>query len=398
MSTSTLPAPSDLPFVRNRATWLGYAMTAFFGFSISLVGPLMPFIEESLNLNYTQIGYHFMLQAAGGLITSLTGDKIARRIGNARAGVAGIVLLIASLPGLVFGPGLPVTLLAALLYGIGGGLLIFVATATITDANPEHTAKVYAEGNIAGGSAVIVGPVVVGLVARSTLGWQAIAVFPLINLIILLLIFRGLPIPPERLKKKRESVDDLEKSPLPTLFWIFGLLMFLAVALEWLIASWGANYLSTVVGYSTSTAAALVSVFAFAVVVGRIIGRRLMNVVPESRLLIFSLLWVLLAFPLYWLGSPPAVSVLGLFITGLGIGNLSPLSMSGAMTAAAPQTNRASARFGMFPSLGNLIMLQLLGILADQFGMQRAYALVMVLVILGIVVTLQVNRMRPSMV
>jgi fucose permease len=395
--TSTVLS-TDTPFVRTRATWLGYAMTVFFGFTISLPGPLMPFVRDALDLTYTQMGYHFMLQAAGGLITSLTGDRIASRIGNAGAGGLGLVLIVTSLPGLVFGSGLPMTLVAVTLYGIGAGLTIFIATAIITDANPRHTTRSFTESNIAGGSAVIVGPIMVGLTAKSALGWQAIALFPLINLAALLTIFRGLPIPPERRKRKREPADDTASSPLPLLFWMFGMLAFLTVALEWLISSWSADFLATVVGYSTSTAAALVSVFTGAVVIGRVIGRRLMTFVSESRLLFFSLVWVLLVFPLYWVGSPPALSVVGLFVIGLGVGNLSPLCMSGAMTAASPQTNRASARFGLFPSLGNLTMLQLLGILADQFGIQRAYGVVMVVVILAMLMTLQINRMRRTAV
>ena len=39
----------------------------------------------------------------------------------------------------------------------------------------------------------------------------------------------------------------------------------------------------------------------------------------------------------------------GLFLMGLGVGNLGPLTMSGAMTAAGDQTTRASARLGHVP-------------------------------------------------
>ena len=73
---------------------------------------------------------------------------------------------------------------------------------------------------------------------------------------------------------------------MPTLFWVFGILMFLGVTVEFLTTSWSANFLATVVGYPPSTAAALVSVFAVAIVLGRLAGRRLLDFMPESRLLI----------------------------------------------------------------------------------------------------------------
>ena len=53
--------------------------------------------------------------------------------------------------------------------------------------------------------------------------------------------------------------------------------MFLSVAIEWLISGLGASFLTTVVGFELSTAAALMSVFAVSIVLGRLIGRRLLN-------------------------------------------------------------------------------------------------------------------------
>jgi hypothetical protein len=105
---------------------------------------------------------------------------------------------------------------------------------------------------------------------------------------------------------------------------------------------------------------------------------------------------VLLSFPLYWLCSLPALNVVGLFFIGLGVGNLAPLSMSGAMAAASGATSRASARFGLFPSIANVTMLQLVGVLADQFGIRNAYAVVIVVVIVAIGAALGANRMRAN--
>jgi hypothetical protein len=45
--------PSIQPFVRNRLTWLAYAMLAYIGFTQSMLGPLMPFLRAELSLNYT---------------------------------------------------------------------------------------------------------------------------------------------------------------------------------------------------------------------------------------------------------------------------------------------------------------------------------------------------------
>ena len=143
---------------------------AYFSFGLSLVGPAMPFIGEKMGLTYTEMGYHFMLMSAGTLVTSLIGDRIARRIGNARMAWGGAVLMALALFGVVFGTSLGMTLTFTLLYGLGGGATILIALATITDASRQHPTKAFTEANIGAGLAMILGPVLMGLIAQSAAG------------------------------------------------------------------------------------------------------------------------------------------------------------------------------------------------------------------------------------
>ncbi len=389
---TAMATPVDKPFVRAPVTWLAYALMAYFTLALSLLGPIMPFIAANLKLTFTEIGYHFTMLAVGGLITALIGDKIAKRIGNTRLGWSGAVLIGLALPGITFGTGLTTTLFFTFLYGFGIGAVALVAIATLAQANPEHATKAYAEGNIGGSISLIVGPALVGFVASSILGWQAIAFLPLLLIALIGFIFRGVALPSSHKESRSPSQEVAENAPLPLLFWVFGVLIFLVVAIEWLISAWGASFLTTVVGYLPSTAAALVSVFAFAMLLGRLLGRRLLEFMSETRLLIFSLVWVLLTFPIYWLSILPILNVVGLFLIGLGVGNLAPLTMSGAMAAAGEATNRGSARLTLFPTLANITIVPLVGFLADGVGIQRAYVVVVVVGLVAIVVASNTYR------
>lgn len=390
---------SENPFVRSRITWLSYILMAYFGFGISLLGPLMPFIAEKMGLSFTEIGYHFMLLGAGGLLVSLIGDKVVERIGNNRMGWSGAITVALGLFGIIFGTSLEITLFFALLFSIGGSFVIMIVTVTIATTNPEHSTKAFAESNIVGGAAMIAGPLLVGSISASVLGWQAVAFFPLMFIIVIAFFFRNTSLSvsaPSHNETLTDSTNSTKNNHLPRLFWIFGALFFISIAIEFLISSWGANFLTNVVGYDPSIAASLISLFALAIVVGRLVGRRLLDFMSESRLLMLSLIWVLLTFPIYWLSTVPLLSVAGLFIIGLGVGNMSPLIIAAAMATAGSATNRASSRLVLFPSLGNLIMLQLMGILADEFGIQRAYGLVILLVLVAIVIALGVQYKHVS--
>ena len=388
-SSNVVTLATKKPFVRSRTTWFSYIMTGYFGFALSLIGPLMPFIAQKMSLSYTQVGYHFMLLGVGGLLTGFVGDKVIRRIGNTRTAWLNLIVVASALFGIIYGNAIEITLFSALIYSIGTSFIIMITTTTIANITQEHSTKAFTESNIAGGSAMIVGPLLVGLIAGSVLGWQLVAFLPPIFIIVIAFFFRDASLSESQSSQKetpRESTISKDNARLPRQFWIFGGLMFLAVAIEFLISSWGANFLSTVVGYDPALSASLISVFALAVVVGRLVGRRLLDFMSQSRLLMLSLFWMLLTFPIYWLSPIPILNVLGLFLVGLGIGNISPIIISEAMDAAGSAKDRASARFVLFPSLGNLLMLQLMGVLSDAVGIQSAYGLVVVLTVIAIAI------------
>lgn len=393
----TAIAPSlSHPFVRTRDIWLGYTLLACFGFALSLVGPLMPFLAAKMGLTFTQVGYHFTSMSAGIVFTSLIGDKIARRLGNDRIVWGAATLIGIALLGTTTGSFLAITLFSMFLYGCAVGAVFMIANTVIAISAGEHAAKAYTEANILAGLAMIMGPVLAGLISRSLLGWQSIAFLPLIFAGTLKIFFWDVRLPVVRSEQddSSESVEQIDDRPLPLLFWVFGMLMFLSVGIENLISALGASFFTTVVGLDLSTSAAIMSVFAIAIVLGRMIGRYLLAVMTESRLLILSLAWVLLAFPMYWLSKLPALNIAGMFLVGLGVGNLAPLCISGAMTAAKEASNRASARFGLFPPLAIFILVQLFSILSDQYGIQRAYAFMIILVITSIVIVVNTNRLR----
>src|SRR5688572_30050970 len=70
--------PSVQLFIRDRLTWLAYAMLAYIGFSQSILGPLMPFLRTELGLNYTRGGFLPATLAIGLILSGLFGDWLAR--------------------------------------------------------------------------------------------------------------------------------------------------------------------------------------------------------------------------------------------------------------------------------------------------------------------------------
>lgn len=381
------------PFQRTRFTYLAYILQGYFGMVLAMPGALMPYVADQLGLTYGQMGLHFTMSAGGGFVVGLLGQRLAARTGNRIPSWGGFVLGTAALFGVVYGANIWLTLASMLLVGIGTGSVAQFIGAAIVDAHPQHQPQVLTEGNIMAGVGVGVAPLVVGLVERFGPGWQFAPFAAVLVVIIVALTFWNTPFPPSR---SQNADADTAGASLPLIYWMFGALIFLAVAMEWLLFYWSPNFLSEFVGLEQSTASALISVQAAAIVIGRLIGRRLLAWISEERLLMLAFVWVLAVFPVYLFSPYPALNVVGLFLLGLGIGNAFPLCLTGAMMAGGDQTGRASAGVTLMGSLSLIIMPNLVGNLADYINLRPALMSVAVLALVAVGVTATANRMRAA--
>jgi fucose permease len=96
----------------------------------------------------------------------------------------------------------------------------------------------------------------------------------------------------------------------------------------------------------------------------------------------------LAGFPLFWLSAMPALSLLGLFVVGLGVGSVYPLAISVGVAAAPGRTDTATARLGLAGGGAILTAPFVLGAFADRVGIETAYSIVVPLLLAAVVLTL----------
>jgi fucose permease len=85
-------------------------------------------------------------------------------------------------------------------------------------------------------------------------------------------------------------------------------------------------------------------------------------------------------------------SVAGLFVAGLGIGNLYPLGASLATGAASHVVDLATSRIALTVGCATLLIPPSLGIVADSLGLGNAYAIVAVLLLAATTLAITVDR------
>jgi MFS family permease len=355
-------------FVRDRFTWLAYFMLAYFSFMQSSLGPLMPFLRAELNLNYSETALHLSAFAFGMIIAGLVADRVALRWGRALVfwggalgmGVGGVLLTLANRSAL--------TIASSFLMGLLGAFLLVMIPACLTDHHGNKRAIALTESNVAASISATLAPLMVGLGETIGLTWRFALLVGAGICFLLALVFRRTPIPTGERRSQAQS-----NHPLPRRFWAYWLVVVLGVSLEWCMVFWGADFLQNSVGLEKVAASTLMSVFFVAMVIGRVIGSRLTHNFESSRLLIVAIAVVGVGFPLFWLGRSPAINIVGLFIAGLGIANLYPLTLSVAASIDPEQANLASARILLAGGLAILVAPQVLASFADRVGIYDAF-------------------------
>lgn len=370
--------PAIQPFVRDRLTWLTYTMLAYIVFVQSMLGPLIPFLRSELRLNYTLGGFFPAALATGLILSGLFGDWLASRWSRRVLFWSGAIGLGASANLLGVSHEFEPALIAVLCMGIGSSLTLIMIQAILADQHGERRAVAFTEANVAASLSATFTPLVIGGLQNTGVGWRVITVPIVLFFLLVAAPYRREPIPQFAPVRSQSSA---RASRLPFSFWLYWIVLLLVVAVEMSVAVWATDFLASVAGLSRANAALAFGAFPAAMLIGRFVGSRLTRHWSSFSLLLATLSLTMIGFPIFWLAHTTWLNILGLFITGLGIANLYPLTLSIAVGLAAEQTNQASARASLAVGVALLTAPLLLGWLADRIGIQSAYGTVVILVI-----------------
>ena len=370
-------------FTRTRVTWLAYLMLAIYGYFLNIIGPITPFLKDELSLSYTVSSLHFSAFAAGMIAVGLFGHRLIERIGRWNAlwlaafGMSVFALLLIS------GRNPALTISAAFLMGLVGSLILAVVPSVLSDQYGGQRAVALSEANVISSSVSAIAPVLVGWFAGSLFGWRAALVIAAISVVLMRFGFGKADFPPDH----TPATADQGNHRLPPLYWIYWIALVVGVSIEFCMISWSADYLETGLGMSKANAAQAVSLFLGSMILGRWASSRLVQRFSSHQVVTGALIVASIGFLIYWTAPSPGGGMVGLFITGLGVAPLYPLILALAIGSSNGSTVRASAVSSLASGTAILALPLILGRLADAAGIHSAYAIIILLLILGFAIT-----------
>jgi MFS family permease len=372
--------PQSSPFRRDDLTWLAYGMLGFYNYLLSGLGPLMPSLRDELGLSYTIASLHFSAFAVGMVLAGLAGDRLVGRWGRTAVfwtGAGGlalgaVLLTISHHPVLTVG--------SVFIMGGVGSLVLVLIPAILADRHGAQRALAIVEANIVASATGATAQLLIGAGEWTAAGWRGALLLSLVIPLLLIVRFRRTPLPPA----PRPMSAARAASGLPPAYWAYWATLVLAVAVEFSLIFWGADFL-VAAGLSTSAAATTLSLFLWGMVAGRVAGRRIAQRIATERLLPVALAVSGGGFLVYWLAPVALVAVVGLFVAGLGVANLYPLTVALALGAAPGRSDAAGARLSFASGTAILAAPLLLGALADATGIRLAYGVVPVFLLGGLI-------------
>jgi fucose permease len=364
---------------RGGVTLYCYLMYGFFMYLLTIQGNIIPFLRSELHLSYGAVSLHSSAFAAGGIATGVFGDRLIRRYGRRRALWLGVLGMSAGAAMLCLASAAWASIGSCAPMGALGGLIWIVVNAVLAELHGDRRSVAYAEASAVAYACGIVAPLAMSLCLSLSLGWR--------NAVLLGVAFGGMIV----LWFGRASLSDPAatsasgRTRLPALYWACWCALVMAVAIEFCILLWAPEFLEHVVGLSKASAAAAAAVFGLAMLVGRTAGSVLLRLIAAERLFPLALVVTLLGFLIYWGLRRPSAAIVGLFLLGLGVALLYPLTLGFAMGAAGTQGDTASARAAVAGNLALLVTPVLLGSFADKVGLHLAHLMVPGLVLSALI-------------
>lgn len=356
-------------FVRTPFVWALYLILGLFSFMLSMIGPMVPYLQAEFGISYTIAGLHQSIFAFGMVGMGFFARSVIKKTGITASIWGGMAIMLIGLLIMVLAPVTAVTLSGVLIMSLGGTVSLSATQTAFANFPSAHRGKVIMEANVMASALTMLVPVVLFLGSMTFFGWRIVFLTMFLSITISASFGFGAT---KKYQGTRNEKEDVGGGTLGAGYWRMWIVVFLGVTVEWSISFWCMTYLLGLPGNSMALATAGTVLLGFSAVSGRFISSRINHKFSDRNLMLMVMALVLIGFPLYWLRATTILTFLGLALCGLGSSVFYPLGLS--MSFHHAPGNAAKASSLMPVASGGAIGLApfLLGSIADRFNMQIA--------------------------
>lgn len=372
-----------MPLRRDRLTWLVYSQLGAYGFFLYAFGAGQPLLQAEQGTSGGIAGLHGTALAIGAIIAGAVTPRAAHRFGAMKGARFSLAIFVVGIAIIVFAPPVWLTLPGALVTGFGGSLSINLQTPLLLNHHRGPAGEqAFSEANGSGAFLGAFSVLLVGFLAEQGLSWRwGMLIAILMVGLARLFLARGLP------DEHTPAAEGHQRGTLPRRYWIGWIGLVAMIGSEFSVSFWAAKLIEqrTLIELGSSTS--IVMVFSAGIGLGRLFGGRLTHRFHPDRVLLSVLGLTAAGFAIFWTSTLPLLSLIGLFVIGLGIALQYPVGVVRLIAASDGLDELAVGRVGLGAGMAIATAPWLLGFMADHMGVINAYLLVPVLLAIAVTCT-----------
>lgn len=357
------------------------------GYLVYFVGAVTAFIAVRLALSDAEAGLHSSALALGVIVAGVTANRLDALLSMRTTHLAALGSLGIGAVLLAWAPSIVATLTGAAGVGLGAGLLLSHVNQIMAAGGGAIARVRLARGTLIAMIASVTVPLFIGVGEVSGIGWQ-------LGLLPGLALVAAAFVATRQFEERRTDIV-LDRARLPTSFWTAWVLVILVIAAEFAVIFWSSTLVERRSGVSLADATLGISAFVAGIIAGRVaLSSHAVSERDPVWMLRVAVILASVGLLLPWASTSYEVAMLGMFITGIGIGALYPVAASITLAIAPDQARVISGRLVLASGLAILIAPFVLGVAADLVGVVAAWLLVPGICLLVLLLTVPVGRDR----
>ena len=370
-------------FTRDKTFWTIALQVTILNFYLGGFGPAQPLLRADQGTSLTVAGLHGTAMGIAAICAGLSNSRLVHYFGREKTSWIGMwlfcigVLIFVSFKSVAF------TLSATFIGGVGTSIVINNMVTRLSHHFKQATPLALPQSSGINSIGFVLGTIAVGTLAGTALSWRFGLLLTIPATIILYFFSRD---------KNRDPHDrDIsvrQKGKLSRTYWIACFGFFICICTEFATSFWAAALLRDRVGGTASAATLAIVALGSGMAVGRWYGAIVLKKLKLDQQLITIIVLQFIGFGIFWFSHSLIVSLVTLFVTGLGISMQFALSSLRLIGFSDKRPDLAIGISSLAAGSGIALAPFMLGVLGDSFGISRAYLMVPVLILIALAIVI----------
>jgi len=372
-------------FTRDKTFWTIALQVTILNFYLGGFGPAQPLLRADQGTSLTVAGLHGTAMGIAAICAGLSNSRLVHYFGREKTSWIGMwlfcigVLIFVSFKSVAF------TLSATFIGGVGTSIVINNMVTRLSHHFKQATPLALPQSSGINSIGFVFGTIAVGTLAGTAISWRFGLLLTIPATIILYFFSRD---------KNRDPHDrDIsvrQRGKLSRTYWIACFGFFICICTEFATSFWAAALLRDRVGGTASAATLAIVALGSGMAVGRWYGAIVLKKLKLDQQLITIIILQFIGFGIFWFSHSLIVSLVTLFVTGLGISMQFALSSLRLIGFSDKRPDLAIGISSLAAGSGIALAPFMLGVLGDNFGISRAYLMVPVLILIALAIVILV--------